>query len=984
VLITSAVLIAGLTGGLLSGAPSYASPVSPFHSVTHRAAQPEQAARPSELDGTALEAMTDSGALTGTVLGAAGTQLPGACVTAIRPSTDRTVLAAAGSGRYAITGLPPGTYTVSFADCASKAEYVRQWYGGSYTAAGAGRVRVLPGQTVSLRPVILRPATPEIAIAAERHALDHDAAASKATATIAGKVLGPKGQRLRGMCAIAWIGAGLGLTEEAVPTLHSGAYKLGIAVSRHHVDKITMQFTSGCGSNANYAPQWWKYTAAEAKATTLSVRAGTHLTGIDARLSTGGVVRGTVRADSAHGKPLAGVCVQAIGGGLVGQIGIARTKANGSYRVTALGTGRYLLTFSPGCGNDGNYLSRSYQPVRVTAGKTTRLSAFLHPGGTISGTVASAGSSAKPLSGICVTATSSPYGGYVTRTVANGTYSMPQLPPGRYQVSFAGGCGNKGSYAPQYYPAQLSSEASTKIRISYGLTVAGVDASMAPGATITGKVTGTTGRNLRGVCPLLLTAQQLGGLGPTSRTIPGGPIFPTSARGTYRITNLAPGPYYVLFSDCLGAVNLAPVWYSAASQLTSATAVSADAGTVTTGIDAVMRTGGTISGTILGRDGRPVRGACPLAYDPAAPGQLSEAFGILSGPSASGRYRLTGLPTGSYRVQTVLCFGNSYASQWYRDQDAEASASPVTVRAGHVTAGIDFRLHGGGSVSGRVTSAAGKPLANVCVLLDNSRGEQVDLATTADTGHYLLTEEPPGVYTVKFAYCPALSPPLAPAEKTGVRISATRPVRGVNAVMRPGASISGTVLGGVEGGGAPTPAAGVCVEAAPKSGIGVATTAVTGANGHYDLTGLAAGTYSLLFTDYCNGGAPLPLAPLRVQRLIPVGRNSVATLNVTMQADGQITGTVDGPGSKPLAGICVTAQPIKAGTSPVLGVTTATGSYSIGSLVPGSYRVEFSAGCGTTGYRTMWFNNARSAATATPVEVEPGEPTNGISAVLAT
>jgi hypothetical protein len=979
------VLIAGVTGGLLSGAPSYASPVTPFHSVTHRAAaEPEQAARPSELDPAGIPSLASTGALTGTVLGAAGTRLRGACVTATGPSTDRTVLTATGSGRYAITGLPPGTYTVSFADCASKAEYIRQWYGGSYTAAGADRVRVLPGQTIRLSLMSLRPASPEVAVAAERHVLEQSDTASKATATIAGTVLGPKGQGLRGMCAIAWISAQPGVTEDAVATLRRGTYKLGLAVSRRHVDKITMQFTSGCGSNANYAPQWWKYTAAEAKATTLSVRAGTHLTGINARLSTGGVVSGTVRADSAHGKPLAGICVQAIGGGLVGEIGIARTKANGSYRVTALGTGRYLLTFSPGCGNDGNYLPRSYQPVHVKAGKTTRLSAFLHPGGSISGTVASAGSNSKPLSGICVTATSSPYGGFVTRTVANGSYSMPQLPPGRYQVSFAGGCGNSGSYAPQYFTAQLSSEAAAKIRIGYGQTVTGVDASMAPGATITGKVTNASGHNLRGICPSLLTPQQLGAQGPITRSIPGGPIFPTSKRGTYRITNLAPGPYYVLFSDCLGAVNLAPVWYSAASQLTSATAVSADGGIVTTGIDAVMRTGGTISGTILGRDGKPVRGACPLAYDPALPGLLSDAFGILSGPRANGQYRLTGLPAGSYRVETVLCFGNKYASQWYRDKDSAASASPVNVRAGHVTAGIDFRLHAGGSVSGRVTSAAGKPLANVCVLLDNSRGGEVDLGITGPSGRYILTEAPLGSYTVKFAYCLTLSPSLAPAEKTGVRISSTRPVRGLDAVLRPGASISGTVLGGVEGGGPPAPAAGVCVEATPKSGNGVATVAVTGASGRYDLSGLAAGKYSLLFTDYCDGGAPLPLAPLRVQRLVPVGRSSAATVNVTMLADGQITGTVDGPGSQPLAGICVTAQPVKAGTSPVLAVTTSTGSYSIGSLVPGSYRVKFSAGCGTTGYATQWFRDATSAAQATPVTVTPGEPTNGISAALAT
>jgi hypothetical protein len=804
------------------------------------------------------------------------------------------------------------------------------------------------------------------------------AGAARSPASFAGTVFGPRGQRLRGICITATSDY-QGLYEDASEsTGRGGTYLFRPASHGLPGTKFKIQFSPGCGNHGNFAPQWWKYTASEAKATTISDPPGTHLTGIDARLPAGGRITGTVR--SAHGKPLAGICVNYRGPNHHSYLTARWTKANGSYLIQALATGRYLLRFFAGCGNDGNYL-KEFRTVHVTVSRTTVANAVMQPGGTITGTVTSAAAGHKPLYGICVDA-ASPHsrGPYQTATKAGGNYRFRQLPPGQYEVSFSGGCGNAGSYAPQYYLARLSKQGATEIGIRLGQRQGDIDASMTPGAIISGKLISSTGRGLS-LCGFLLPPQDLGGLGPATSELANGTNydeFTTTNAGTYRLKNLAPGPYYLLFTGC-GTTNFGPVWYPAAPHLTGASLVYANAGAITSGIDAVIRKGGTITGTIRGKNGGPLS-VCTDTVDPTAPAPLSEQLGYPSLPGPKGRYSISGLSAGSYRV-TVGCLPGNYANQWYRNQDSEAAANPVRTTAGHVTRGIDFMLRVGGSISGEVTARAGKPLPGVCASIETPSGNEVAQTLTNGAGHYHLAQIPTGTYKVQFAHCDTVSPLFAPTTRTAVRITVTHPVRNLDAVLRPGASISGTVLTRSSA-GPPAPAPGVCVEATPKSAAGILTAAITGANGRYHLSGLAPGTYSLLFTEYCNGGTPQALEPLQYARLVAAGpRIRPAQINVTLSADGQITGTVDGPRSAPLAGICVTAQPTNKGT-PTVTVTTSTGAYDIGSLAPGRYKVKFSSGCGATGYRAQWFSAATAAAKARPVAVKSGVPTNGINATL--
>jgi hypothetical protein len=65
----------------------------------------------------------------------------------------------------------------------------------------------------------------------------------------------------------------------------------------------------------------------------------------------------------------------------------------------------------------------------------------------------------------------------------------------------------------------------------------------------------------------------------------------------------------------------------------------------------------------------------------------------------------------------------------------------------------------------------------------------------------------------------------------------------------------------------------------------------------------------------------------------------------------------------------------------VIAVTRG-GGYSVIDLTPGRYRVEFSSGCGASGYATQWWKNASSQAKATTITVPASTVRTGIDAVL--
>jgi hypothetical protein len=921
------------------------------------------------------------GGITGQIIGALGRPLVGACAIAYRGNALAGVGVAHIGGRFFISGLRPGAYALQYRDCASPSRYFPQWSGGAPTTAGARPVLVGPGRVTPLSPVRLVATNPAI-----RYAAPAAGARASAGGTISGTVRSTSGKRLPGMCVVVAGGTRqLGFGVE-VGTGPRGSYSVpGIPPGSYKVN-----FSNGCNSRANYAPQWWKNAARPSQATAIHLHSHQRVTGIDGRLGPGAQITGTVRFLASSGRPLPGICVTAAGSF---SFGSARTGPGGHYRITGLATSKYAVAFSPGCGNNGNYLPAVYRhPVATHTGTTTvGINGVLARGGRISGTVTD--KQGTGVAGICVLVESNSLLG-VTVTRPGGTYSVGQLSSGSYHASFSGGCGDNGSYAPQYYRDRNNLGAADAISVIAGQNSVGINATMAPGATLAGTVTNNSGQPLKGICVGVTTASISGLVGQGNLVN----VVGTTAAGTYTLGELPPGNYQVaFFPGCNSPANLATQWFQSSPGFAGSSQVSAHAGVVTGGVNAVMQAAGNISGRLPPpATGRPLPG-CVIATN-TADGSGNGTFTNLSG-----RYTISGLEPGTYSVEFSPCGLGNYADQWYKGQPSPAGATPVTVTAAATTSGIDGALSKAGGISGVIrSSVTHRGLRSACAIAYSPVTGSFGGAVTSRNGSFRIKGLDSGPFLVEAGLCNQGASDLAvqmlPSQ---IQVTAPHTTGGVNATLQPG----GTLAGNVWAGSPPRPAAGVCVYAVPVSGNGVAMLYSTGNRGHFLIRGLAVGSYDVYYSDDCRLSVSKLTGQWYQGQLSPESATPVPVkagvllsgINAILHSDGSISGTVTAAPAPAqpanvslLSGICVTAIPLAPSYDPFVPATdtvavSATGEYSITGLQPGRYDVRFDANCGSpVSYLTEWYNDVFAQAQATPVTVTSNADTPDINASMTT
>lgn len=924
---------------------------------------------------SAVLSAADDGAIAGVVRSVTGAGLPGVCVAAVGRSIAVPSITGAG-GRYLITGLLPGHYRLAYRACAQSARYA--------VTESPRQISVMAGRPAFVKPVALRPVSGAVLAAVSKPARG-PASSAESRPAISGIVRNARGKPLAGICVSA-----TQIVKGGAPPSPPGGSGAKTNKSGHYSipandvspGRWLVGFAGGCGNKVNYAPQWWKYSATGGKAKVLTIRAGSHFTGIDAKLVPGAAIRGVVRAGRKSGPGLAGACVLATGVAAARyDHGQAISKAGGKFLVTGLGTGRYQVRFEP-CDTRGNYAPGNYpREVAVADGKTTTgIDWYLPRAGEITGTVTS--QNKKTVPGICVVAASES-GGVVSVQEAvtgqNGHYAELGLTQGKYGVYFAPGCGNSGSYVAQYYDGQANPANASLVKVGRSQTVT-IDASLELGGTVTGKVTNAAGQGLSGICVVL--APDLRGLGSAPVGLPAadlGAVFGSvgvSSGGSYRVTDMAPGNYEVSFSDGCGSSRTSPYaaqWFApqggnGPAWLSVGTAPISD-------INAVLKHAGVIKGLLTNRAGRPVEGICTLTVPltgEAVPSLIALITQASSGSNRHGLYQITGLGPGKYDVEFMPCDLQPYASSWYGGDGDESTARPVGVKDGHATSGIDQTLTAGEEISGRIAAAGGVKLGAVCVFLLDTSGNLVfgDASTARGYGIPLIA---PGAYRLEVGPCD--NPTLATVLKS-VTVRATMPTK-ANVSLPLAGSISGTVAGEVAADIPMTTALdGICVAVTPVSGPGAPSLAFSGPDGQFRIGGLAPGKYQVTFSSLCPYGPPA-YANLTLASPVTVTSSHTARVGGDMPANGWIAGTITVSGA-PAARVCVLAYPA-AGGAPTLAVTRQNG-YQIAGLPAGSYTVEFTAGCGAGSYQTQWYNGAASRAAATAVTVADGEVTGNIDA----
>ncbi|HEV7923227.1 MAG TPA: carboxypeptidase regulatory-like domain-containing protein [Thermoanaerobaculia bacterium] len=442
----------------------------------------------------------------------------------------------------------------------------------------------------------------------------------------------------------------------------------------------------------------------------------------------------------------------------------------------------------------------------------------------------------------------------------------------------------------------------------------------------------------------------------------------SAASGTYRFEGVIPGSYRVQ----AGSAAHVSQFYEG---------VTVTSGFETAGIDFSLIKGATIGGTVRrASTAEPVPGVLIWIRDGS--GNLVDQ---VASSYPSGEYKSHSLVSGSYTVEThsegYTFNGDPTIDQVYPGYNCPVSGcswsagTPVTVTTGVDTTGIDFSLHGYGTIAGTIrdasTGGTEKGTA-VSFIRVGSSSAAVSVATDAN-GRYVSPLLVPGSYYVEasgfgfntFVY-PATQCTAYPCDRSGATPVAVE-IDGAAAGIDISLTVNKARLTGILRDRAGTPLTLMNLALYDANGFYVSSypTATSNADGRFTFAGWPAGTYYLHALDELYPNVDCPYSPCNVTNATPI----VLTEGQTVTRDMQLLSRQTSISGRILD--AVTAQPISGGfpTVQVWLRGTARGNYegtSSGSL-DGSYfakvlsrETSFYVVASGPGYHTMAYQNVRA------------------------
>lgn len=666
-------------------------------------------------------------------------------------------------------------------------------------------------------------------------------------------------------------------------------------------------------------------------------------------------------------------------------------------RAERTGCGRSTGASARGVAPRTEPLDGSCAAATSTGTGTSAGSTLVTASGGLAGTVIRQGTGA-PLPGVTVKVYSQ-YGYYVTETQSgtDGTYQADGLAVGTYYAEAVSDgfldeiydgvvCAGYFLYCEPYYEG-------TQITVGAGVT-GSVDFALVPGASISGTLTEEgTGDPLSGYAVLYADS----GSELTSVS--------TGADGSYALTGLPPGKYYVVaqasnhrtevYDDvaCTGGCDLA-----------AGTRLDLTSGAALTGIDFAMTRLGAISGTVTNEStAGPISGLELRAFD--SEGAFAES--VFS--TSDGTYEIPGLSAGTYFVRT---YGTSSTSDYgfFRDELYDdiscdggctvTSGDPIAVSLGATTTAIDFALVPRGRISGVVTEVGtGAPIPDVSVgVYSVTTGEWVAGATTMSDGSYLTSVLPQGTYhvlTYNFSqYRDEVFDDLPCTDGcdatlgTPVEVSNDATTSGIDFALDPDGRIAGTVTA-ADGGAA---LQGVLVRFFDTNGFSTANT-VTAADGSYLSPRLPSGTYfakargsSLGYLDEVFDDLPCGSCDVTTGTPLMVTlATTTSGVDFSLDRLGGIAGTVTAADT----GEALFAEVLaldSAGRRQGSGYTSA-GQFEIDNLPPGSYYLKAVYGDSPDEYEDEVYGGlpcepSCDLSLATPLTVQVGTTVTGADIAL--
>ena len=899
--------------------------------------------------------------VSGTVTDADGAPVAGAGVAAYQDEGEWVHVADATTdeaGRYSLLGLHAGVTKVRFAGTGALAG---EWWNDKDTLRDADAFDV-----------------------PERFDVTGIDARLTTASSVEGLVTDKAGNALEGLSVAAWQQEDTGwrVVSDA-STDATGHY----SITGLHRGATRIHFYG-----RSFVGEWYVDQVSKSSADDVPIPAGSTVDGIDAALARPSSVSGSVTTEV--GQPAAArVAAYQEQGGRWLSVGDVSTDALGNFRVDGLRTGDVRLRVTgPDIVGEWWHDKTSFSSADgIPVAEETDVSG-------IDAVVQSYGR----ISGRVTDSTGSPVWAWVglyrwtgmwwqwagsTNAGWDGRYSFSHLAPGEYTTYYY-----SYGYLEECYDDAWPLEQATRIPVASGQHVTGIDAALSVGSTLSGVVKGAGGTPVQGVTVRAYRYEAWWDYWDEAQPVRTGPD------GSYSIGMLRDGAYQVEF---VGKGDFFGEWYDNARTRGFAEDVLVPTDGEAAGIDAVLETGGRVTGTVVARNHTPLAGIRVSAYQ-----QDGRGAWHLTGRGVTdeaGSYAVAGLAEGMCRVG-FSDPAQVYLGGYWRDAQTFDRAAPVSVRWGETTSGIDGTLVRSSHITGVVRRADGSGVsgAHVAAYADDGDGGWTYLArVTADpVGSYDVPGLPAGQYRVRFS---DLSKVLAPewwndapdvASARSIQLDRQQVRTGVDAVLQPAGAISGTVS--ETGGDALRNVAVVAYARDAAGGWTYVDRVSTDARGHYSIGGVGTGKYRLKAVDkwpYPWSGADRgeyldewyrDAYSLTAATDVPVAAGAeTAGVDIGLGRPGSIAGRVTDASGAGVRRVAVEVRRFDGRHWKYVDYaqTAADGAYHVGGLPGGQYRVEF-IGPWRSGYADQWYDGVYEAGSAKLVTVAAGQTTTGIDAVL--
>jgi photosystem II stability/assembly factor-like uncharacterized protein/5-hydroxyisourate hydrolase-like protein (transthyretin family) len=886
-------------------------------------------------------------------------------------------------GAYSITGLASGEYKLQFRN-QSNFNYLDQWYSSKADKASATAISVtVPGTTSGINVALLK--------------------GGSITGTVTDSV---SGAAIPGVYVTA-VDASTGEWINSATTDSSGVYSIvGLAGS------YKLRFSAN-----GYVEQWSGDKADQTAATSVTVTAPNATAGINMAMVKGGNISGII-TDSTTEAVILGAYIDAYNTVTGSWVNSGYSDSSGAYSISGLASGNYKLRFSAtgyvAQWSGGKSDQAAATTVSVTAPNITAgINLGLAKGAAIAGTVTDSDTGAV-IPRVSVTAYNAATGSWVSSvsygyTNSSGTYRISGLATGSYKLRFAA-----NGYVEQWFGGQADQTAATTVTATAPNTTAGINVALVKGGSISGTISDrTTGAGIAGTYLYVINRSTGDWAGSTQ----------TDSNGSYTITGLASGSYRLRI-DPASSTGYIGNWYGGTNDYPCAGAISVNAPNATTGIDAQLDLGGSISGRVTdAATGAGIAGvSISLTNTSSQTGMTSTNVTV----NSTGAYTIGGLPSGDYSLTFSA-----------RDYISTTSAVTATVTAPASIAGIDATLVKGGGISGRVTdSTTGEGVEGVLLeAVDSLTRGWIGSSTSDDNGDYAITGLPSGSYALYYdgryargsygsgwnslqstsstitakvlaspvvvtpgvhvvaplpviypapssspAFPPSLAYPAPPAQPVSVVAPAI--TTGIDIGIDRMGAIAGRVSDSVSDG----PLDWISVTAHDSvTGAWVGST-ITNSDGTYTISGLPSGNYRIRFAsaNSANGDYPSTWYGSGVTSEVAVqAPETTSGIDARLDRGGAIAGSITvnscpGPQQVNIRVYDATGGSLVAET---WADTNYTERFSIGALPAGSYKLSINPG--EAGFVRQWYPNKTDAASAEPLTVTAGATTGGIEVALA-